>query len=73
MTQEIKRVVVLLDAASETGTTINTAARLAACWQVLLHGIFIEDEELIGLHRAARSRSEIGARSRHRRANRRLK
>jgi hypothetical protein len=49
MTQEIKRVVVPLDAASETGTTIDTAARLAACWQVLLHGIFIEDEELIGL------------------------
>ena len=41
MTQEIKRVVVPLDAASETGTAIDTAARLAACWQVLLLGIFI--------------------------------
>ncbi len=49
MTQEIERVVVPLDAASETGTAIDTAARLAARWQVPLHGIFIEDEELIGL------------------------
>jgi hypothetical protein len=49
MTQEIQRVVVPLDAASETGTAIDTAARLAARWRVPLHGIFIEDEELVGL------------------------
>jgi len=49
MTQEIKRVLVPLDAASETSTAIDTAARLAARWQVPLHGVFIEDEELIGL------------------------
>ena len=49
MTQGIKRVVVPLDAASETGTAIDTAARLAARWRVPLHGVFIEDEELIGL------------------------
>ena len=49
MTQEIERVVVPLDAAAETGTAIDTAARLAARWQVPLHGVFIEDEELIGL------------------------
>jgi hypothetical protein len=49
MTQGIKRVVVSLDAASETGTAIDTAARLAARWRVPLHGIFIEDQELIGL------------------------
>src|SRR5438552_16992280 len=49
MTQGIKRVVVSLDAASETGTAIDTAARLAARWGVPLHGVFIEDEELIGL------------------------
>ena len=49
MTQEIKRIVVPLDAASEAGTAIDTAARLAARWQVPLHGVFIEDEELIGL------------------------
>lgn len=51
MTHEIKRVVVPLDAASETGTAIDTAARLAARWQVPLHGVFVEDEELIGLAR----------------------
>src|SRR5260370_27212860 len=49
MTEGIKRVVVSLDAASETGTAIDTAARLAARWRVPLHGVFIEDEELIGL------------------------
>jgi hypothetical protein len=49
MTQEIYRVIVPLDAASETGAAIDTAARLAARWRVPLHGVFIEDEELIGL------------------------
>jgi nucleotide-binding universal stress UspA family protein len=49
MTQEIQRIVVSLDAASETATAIDTAVRLAARWRVPLHGIFIEDEELIGL------------------------
>jgi hypothetical protein len=49
MTHGIKRLVVSLDAASETGTAIDTAARLAARWRVPLHGAFIEDEELIGL------------------------
>ena len=47
MTETIKRVVVPLDAVSETGTAIDTAARLAARWRVPLHGVFIEDEELI--------------------------
>jgi nucleotide-binding universal stress UspA family protein len=49
MTPGIKRVVVPLDAASETGIAIDTAAQLAARWRVPLHGVFIEDEELIGL------------------------
>jgi nucleotide-binding universal stress UspA family protein len=49
MTQEIQRVVVPLDAAAEIATAIDTAVRLAARWRVPLHGIFIEDEELIGL------------------------
>ena len=49
MTQEIERVIVPLDAASETGTAIDTAAHLAARWRVPLHGLFIEDEELIDL------------------------
>src|SRR6516165_6316383 len=48
MTQPIKRLVVSLDAVSETGLAIDTAARLAARWHVPLHGVFIEDEELIG-------------------------
>ena len=49
MTQEINRVIVPLDTASETSAAIDTAARLAARWRVPLHGVFIEDEELIGL------------------------
>ena len=49
MTQLIKRVVVSLDAASETGTAIDTAARLAAHWHVPLCGVFVEDEELVCL------------------------
>ena len=49
MTQGIKRVVVPLDAATETGTAIDTAARLAAFWRVPLRGVFIEDDELIGI------------------------
>src|SRR5271165_6251266 len=49
MTQGIERVVVPLDAATETSTAIDTAARLAALWRVPLHGVFVEDEELIGL------------------------
>jgi hypothetical protein len=49
MAQDIERIVVPLDAASETATVIDTAARLAARWHVPVHGVFIEDEELIGL------------------------
>jgi hypothetical protein len=49
MTLEIKRVVVPLDAASESGLAIDTAARLAAQWPVPLHGVFIEDEDLVAL------------------------
>jgi hypothetical protein len=49
MAQEIERIVVPLDAASETATAIDTAVRLAARWQVPVHGVFVEDEELIGL------------------------
>ena len=49
MTQPIKRVVVPLDVVSEADPAIDTAARLAARWRVPLHGVFIEDEELIGL------------------------
>ena len=49
MKERIERVVVPLDSASEMEVAIDTAARLAALWKVPLHGIFIEDEELLGL------------------------
>jgi hypothetical protein len=49
MVQEIERIVVPLDAASETAAAIDTAVRLAARWHVPVRGVFIEDEELIGL------------------------
>ena len=51
MSRRIERVVVPLDAATENGTAIETAARLAAQAGARLHAIFIEDEEL--LHVAA--------------------
>jgi len=47
----ILRVVVSLDAAADNRAAIETAARLAARAKAPLHGIFIEDEEL--LHVAA--------------------
>ena len=60
MTQPIKRVVVPLDAVSEADPAIDTAARLAARWRVPLHGVFIEDEELIGLAREMREANARG-------------
>jgi nucleotide-binding universal stress UspA family protein len=45
----IERVVVPLDAASENRIAINTAARLAARTGAPLHGVFVEDEELLQL------------------------
>jgi nucleotide-binding universal stress UspA family protein len=47
----IRRVVVSLDAASENTAAIETAARLAARAQAPLHGIFVEDEDLLRLTR----------------------
>jgi len=49
MTGPIERVVVPLDAASEHRTAIETAARLAARAEAPLHGIFVEDEDLLRL------------------------
>ena len=49
MTGEIERVVVSLDAVSEIQATIETAARLAVRWKAALHGIFVEDEDLLRL------------------------
>jgi hypothetical protein len=43
---QVRRVVIPLDAAVENATAIDTAARLAGRWQVRLHAVFIEDEEL---------------------------
>jgi nucleotide-binding universal stress UspA family protein len=47
----IERVVVSLDAASESTTAIDTAARLAARVKAPLHGIFVEDQDLLHLAR----------------------
>jgi len=49
MTGGIERIVVALDAASENRTAIATAARLAARWEAHLHGVFVEDDDLIRL------------------------
>jgi hypothetical protein len=49
MNDFIARVVLQLDAASETHEVIDTAARLAARAKAPLDGIFIEDEDLLGL------------------------
>lgn len=47
MSAAIERVIVSLDVASENRAAIETAARLAARAKVPLHGVFIEDEELL--------------------------
>lgn len=49
MNRAIERVVVRLDAASENRTAIDTAVRLAARARAPLHGVFVEDEELLHL------------------------
>jgi K+-sensing histidine kinase KdpD len=49
MNDQIGRVVIPLDAASEGATAIETAARLAARANAPLHGIFVEDEDLLRL------------------------
>jgi nucleotide-binding universal stress UspA family protein len=49
MSLMIERVVVPLDAASENRTTIDTAVRLAARAKASVHGVFVEDEDLLRL------------------------
>jgi nucleotide-binding universal stress UspA family protein len=49
MTGSIDRIVVPLDATSEYLTAIDTAARLAARAKAPLHGVFVEDEDLLNL------------------------
>jgi hypothetical protein len=51
MTVVIERIVVALDAVSENHAAIGAAARLAARRKIRLHGVFIEDDELIRLAR----------------------
>jgi hypothetical protein len=58
----IERVVVPLDAASDHGVAIETAARLAASAKAPLHGVFVEDEELLQAAGLAFTRqSSLGA------------
>ena len=49
MSGPIDRVVVPLDAAAESRHAIETAARLAARAGAPLHGVFVEDEDLLRL------------------------
>jgi hypothetical protein len=49
MSDRIRRVVVRLDAAADSRNAIATAARLAARAGAPLHGIFVEDEEVLHL------------------------
>lgn len=49
MTAAVERVLVALDAASENRAAIGAAARLAARWKAHLHGVFVEDDDLIRL------------------------
>ncbi|HEX5321506.1 MAG TPA: hypothetical protein VFW46_20280 [Stellaceae bacterium] len=51
MRGQIERVVVPLDAASENRAAIDTAARLAHRWGARLHGVFVEDGDLLHLAR----------------------
>ncbi|MGE0258627.1 MAG: hypothetical protein AB7T18_07720 [Alphaproteobacteria bacterium] len=49
MSGPIERLVVTLDAASESRTAIDTAVRLAARTGAALHALFVEDEDLLSL------------------------
>jgi len=49
VTSAIERIVVSLDAVSETRAAVEAAARLAARWNATLHGVFVEDEDLLRL------------------------
>jgi nucleotide-binding universal stress UspA family protein len=49
MSGPVEAIVVTLDAASESRAAIDTAVRLAARTNAPLHGIFVEDQELLEL------------------------
>jgi hypothetical protein len=58
----IERIVVPLDAASENRAAIDAAARLAHRWGAELHGVFVEDNDLLHLARLPFARQvSIGA------------
>jgi nucleotide-binding universal stress UspA family protein len=58
----IERIVVPLDAASENRAAIDAAARLAHRWGAELHGVFVEDNDLLYLARLPFARQvSIGA------------
>jgi nucleotide-binding universal stress UspA family protein len=64
MSDAIERIVVPLDAAGESLTAIDTAARLAAHAKAPLRGIFVEDEDLLHLVRLPFARQfTLGARA----------
>src|SRR5207244_5618991 len=46
---EIERIVVSLDAVSENQVAVEAAARLALRWNAALHGVFVEDGDLLRL------------------------
>jgi len=47
MNGTIERIVVALDAVSESRMAIAAAVRLATRWKTRLHGVFVEDDDLI--------------------------
>ena len=49
MSSPIERVLVTLDAVSENRTAIDTAVRVAARTGMPLHGLFVEDQDLLRL------------------------
>lgn len=49
MIRQIDRVVVTFDSASEDAAAIDTAVRLAARAKAPLHGVFVEDEDLLAM------------------------
>lgn len=62
MKGDIERIVVPLDAASENRAAIDAAARLAHRWGAQLHGVFVEDNDLLHLARFPFARQvSIGA------------
>jgi len=49
MNRSVERIVVALDAISENRVAIGAATRMAERWKIRLHGVFVEDDDLIRL------------------------